>query len=469
MSIRARLLFTTIAVVFIPVYFLNRHAVDFFDRFTRTALEREMGQTAFAAGELYREFSDARDQEVLHGLLHRIAAHADSRIRLFNHEGALRYDSAQLDDYLAQTESGAWPELNEAYTGAYGARYTVTPDRKYVFYYIAHPVLAEEEVLAVVHVARHTQPIIRAIVRMRENQRMAIGIALAVAGLFAVVVAQTLTWRLRRLTRAAAECGQGRPFPESEWRGGDEISRLGRAFASMARALQQRNQYNRAFMSDTLHELRAPVSAMEGAIEILEDEGDHSPEVRTRFTRLLRDENRRLHRLVGELAELTRLDTEDHAHTRQECDLFELLQESATRFEAAREGLPTPTIRLHGPRAPTIISCLPWRMEQVFQNLLENAARHTAPEGLITLTVRVEGDKVVTECRDTGCGIPPENLARVFDRFFTTARKGGTSSHSGLGLAIVRGIIENHGGEITADNHPDGGARFTFSLPLSGG
>jgi two-component system sensor histidine kinase ChvG len=127
------------------------------------------------------------------------------------------------------------------------------------------------------------------------------------------------------------------------------------------------------------------------------------------------------------------------------------------------------TVRLDAPPGPLSVLAAPERLVQVFENLLANAVSFSPPGATVAVTARQEGATVVVDVDDEGPGIPPEHLDRIFDRFFTSRPPGNGEPHDGLGLAIVRALVEGYGGSVVASNRPGGGARLTVRLPVAKG
>jgi two-component system sensor histidine kinase ChvG len=295
-------------------------------------------------------------------------------------------------------------------------------------------------------------------------------LALAFAAVVAAVLAQTMTRRLRRLTRASADFAKGYAPFELTVRGRDEIGELGRAVQSMAAELERRNRYNREFVSILLHELKTPLTSIKGASELLEGTASDKPDARQKFLANIRFEAERMIRMVGELAELTRLDTDTAPARRVRADYPALVREIVERLEPGLDPGHAP-ISVAVPEKPIHVRAAPDRIEQLLANLLDNAIRHTPPDGAIQVTVE-EGPAgcVITRVKDTGCGIPAANLAKVFDPFFTTVPRDKPLDYgSGLGLAIARSIVENHHGRLSVESEPGHGATFIVTLPLDSG
>ena len=465
-SLRWRLLAVTLLVVFLPVWWMHREAVRFFDRFSSRAQEEHMRETAFAAGELLRRMPrDLPGEWIrLDDTLRLIAARDQTRFRVYDRAGALRIDTG--------LPAGATPAANDvpatvasALGGRYKASWELTSDRKFIWYHCAEPVLDGDEVVGVIYVSRHTNPIIQAVSQMQRNQQTAMFAALGLAGAASVLLAWTLTRRLRRLARGAAAVAGGAAQTLEPLSGRDEIAELSRAFATMTDELARRNRYNREFVSTTLHELKAPLTAIRGAAEILQHGAGERPDAREKFLASILHQSDRMARLVEELNLLTRVDAEASAAPREAVDVCALLRGVAERAELAFEP-PRARLVAEVPSEPLVVTAHAAQLEQVVLNLLDNAFRYTPEAGEVRLAARPAGDRVVVEVADNGPGIAPSNLPKIFDRFFTTEPKGLRREYgSGLGLAIAKAIVEGHGGVISAASEPGRGAVFTVSLP----
>ncbi|HOO78215.1 MAG TPA: ATP-binding protein [bacterium] len=473
-SIRWKLIVAFLVVVIIPILLLRRHALDFFDRFTRGALEQEMVAYALIIGEQYRSMvleappeTRAEMEARFQRILSRCGPDILSRLRIIDREGTVRFDSH--DDSTIGKDFSARPEVARALEGKYGSSCSLTDDRQFMYYYIAHPLLDREgNVLAVAMVSRHTNPIIQAIDRMKTDQSRALYAAAAAAVAVAVLLSFTITRRLRTLTRAAGKTAGTGTGAIPRIKGKDEIGALARSLETMTKELDRRNLYNRDFVSETLHELKTPLTSIIGAVELLEGRAGEESDSRRRFLSNIRHDAERMHRLVGELSRLTLLDTESMESARETVNYPDFLLGVLGRAEEAFER-PRARIEVDITAEECPVDIVPGRMEQVILNLLENAFRYTPPEGTVTVSVSKNGREwVVTEVADTGSGIAAANLERVFDRFFTTVpRDRERGFGSGLGLAIARRIIEKHAGTIEVESAPGKGSVFRFRLPLA--
>ena len=227
-----------------------------------------------------------------------------------------------------------------------------------------------------------------------------------------------------------------------------EVGRLASAVTSMAMRLQARIGYIGEFASNVSHEFKTPLATLKGTLELLEDDPDMPEVQRRRFFDNANRELVRLEALVQGLLSLARADAEP---AWEAVDLDALVESVARRRPVIVEG---PFGSVSGD---------PAQLELVLLNLVDNALQHGRggdPERQVTVTVRAVAGAQGFAVHDDGCGISEGNLARVFDRFFTTDRAQGT----GLGLALVRAIVERHGGELRVHSEP-GHTTFTVRLP----
>jgi len=250
--------------------------------------------------------------------------------------------------------------------------------------------------------------------------------------------------------------------------GSDEVREVAQAFNEMAAALEQAESLRRNLVADVAHELRTPLSVLQGNLRAILD--DVYPLDKAEVARLY-DHTRLLSRLIGDLRELAQAEAGQLELNLQEIDLVGLLADMVAAFGpvAEAEGVALDAqIPADLPRVPAD----PARISQVLHNLLANALRHTPAGGTISLHAGYEAGErqhVWLTVQDSGEGIAAEHLPHVFDRFYRgdPARSRATGG-AGLGLAIVRAIVEAHGGQVSAasDGIPGHGSAFTVRLPL---
>lgn len=468
MSIRWKFIAVCILIVFVPIFFLNKYSIDFFDRFTRTALEEHMIDHAFIIGNelAARGVDDLEARQALQARIESYGKELNTRIQIVATNGTVLADS-QTEQVGA--DIGGLKEVALAMQGQYGARNQLTPDHQYMYYYIALPIKnSDGETLLIAHLSRHTSHIIGAINRMIRSHRVAYALSLGVAAIIAVLTALTLIHPLRRLTRAAQAYAGGERQFKCRIRGRDEIAQLQKAIKSMTEEIERKNTYNREFLATAAHELKTPLAAIQAAAEVLAGGAFENPAAREKFIANIQFETKRLDRLVGELRELTRFDAESVRRQSEVRDCDELFEEILGRILST---LPDEKARIELRKSgeKLRLRVVPEQIEQVLSNLLENAVRYTPADGSIAVAIhRADDETAAVSVKDSGCGIAPELQQRIFEQFFTTEAQNGSNAHgSGLGLAIAKSIIENHGGRIAVASSPGQGAEFTFNLPLA--
>lgn len=287
--------------------------------------------------------------------------------------------------------------------------------------------------------------------------------AAGVAAVAAFLLARALTEPLRRLENGAALLAAGDLTHRVQTGGPDEVAALGESFNAMADALQKAEELRRRMVADVAHELRNPLAAARAQAEGM---AEGVIAVETARLESLVDDLARLSRLVDDLQELALAEAGRLTYVIQPLDIAALAWNEAQRATALAK--PGVEVRTSNPPDPVIIEGDEGRLSQVMRNLLSNALRHTSA-GVVEVTVTVLHDEGMAEVRvsDTGAGIAAEDLPYVFERFYRadsarTSHAGG----AGLGLAIARRIVEDHGGEVFAYSEPGQGASVGFRIPL---
>lgn len=297
--------------------------------------------------------------------------------------------------------------------------------------------------------------------RLTRAGLTAAGIAAGLALLLALLLAYTVLRPVRALTQAAHRLGEGDLSQRVQAQGNDELAELGQTFNRMADSLQQAHESRKALTADIAHELRTPLAVQRAHLEALQD-GVYPLTVEA-LTPIL-EQNQLLTRLVADLRTLALAEAGELKLERQPIDLAALAERVAGRFEA--QAAPR-AIRLTvtRPPEPLSLSLDPQRVEQILGNLLSNALRHTPDGGQIRLSVTRQGTRAQVQVQDSGPGIPPEALPYIFDRFYRADKaRSRHDGGAGLGLSIARQLAEAHGGTLSAENAPEGGARFTLEL-----
>lgn len=290
-----------------------------------------------------------------------------------------------------------------------------------------------------------------------------VGLSVLLAAGAALWLARGFLAPLKRLTSATHQLAAGHFSARVPITRSDEFGRLGQDFNQLAHTLEKNENMRRQFMADVSHELRTPLSVLRGELEALED-GVRA--LTPDSLRSLQVEVATLTKLVDDLYQLSLSDVGALSYRKAGVDLAELLPLSLGAF---RERLAGKSLTV------SLAPCEPGRcrvfgdadrLNQLFNNLLENSVRYTDAGGRLEIACHADGDRVRIDIQDSAPGVPQASLATLFDRFSRMeSSRNRASGGSGLGLAICQNIVEAHGGTLTARQSPLGGLWMEISLP----
>jgi histidine kinase len=291
--------------------------------------------------------------------------------------------------------------------------------------------------------------------------------ALVLIALFTAIITRFLTRPIRELTRAAQELSRGRFGVTVRVRSRDEISQLRRTFNEMSQRLAAFHQSRKELFADISHEIRSPLARIQSDAELLIDR-EMSREEREEHLKAICEEVEGISRLVEDLSIMSQIENNQLTLEASPSSLQKLLIREAGKFRP-QFGEKSVTLRQIMPEDIPPVMMDDKRIGQVISNLLTNALRYTPAGGTIELGVRVNGNMATVWVRDTGPGIPPEALPRIFDRFYRVdPSRSRISGGTGLGLSIAKHFVEAHGGTIRAESEPAKGTCIQFTLPLAG-
>jgi signal transduction histidine kinase len=290
----------------------------------------------------------------------------------------------------------------------------------------------------------------------------------AIAGVISLFAARWLargmTQPLRDMASAARAMETGDYTRRVQSRSRDEVGRLALAFNRMSAELEVLEQSRRDLVANVSHELKTPITAIRAHLENLAD-GVEEPNRKT--LQVMLGQTERLGRLVDQLLDLSKLESGEVPLHLEPMALAPLVDRVFSEISVGR-AVTDVDLRTEV-SATTLVEADEERIHQVVFNLVDNAVRFTPPGGTVTVAASREDDRIVIAVIDTGVGIAPEHLPRLFERFYRAdaARSRDDGGGTGIGLAIAREIVEGHGGRIAAESEPGGGARFTFDLPAA--
>ncbi|HXR86749.1 MAG TPA: stimulus-sensing domain-containing protein [Stellaceae bacterium] len=381
----------------------------------------------------------------------------------------------------AQPSAADYPAVGRAYQGEVAVAVHSVSQSGGLDISAAVPVQNYKVVLGVVLLSAGSSDIEQAVRSVRFSIAELFLISLAVTVLLSIYLAGTIVRPLRLLAAAADRMRSGRgaqpEIPDLASRN-DEIGDLSVAMREMTETIRRRMDAIEHFAADVAHELKNPLTSLRSAVETTLRVAD--PEKQKQLLRLVLEDTKRLDRLVTDISDASRLDAEMSRDERSIVPLGSMLAALIAVYRDAAD-----------PDSPFLALDLPGgvggsgstlnvrgneeRLVRVFRNLLDNAISFSPPGGTITVRARRTGDMIRIAVEDAGPGIPEGKLGAIFDRFYSERPKGEDfGTHSGLGLAISKQIIEAHHGTIRAENRYDGenrlrGARFMVDLPADFG
>jgi signal transduction histidine kinase len=300
--------------------------------------------------------------------------------------------------------------------------------------------------------------------------------ASSISVLFGVFITSSATKVLGDLVNGAEQLGSGDFSTRIAAEGRDEVAMLAQSFNQMVDRLEVADASEKALeearrnlIAWASHDLRTPLASLRAMIDALAEGVVEDADTTHRYLHQSQIEIERMNRLINDLFELAQLDAGSLELQGESASLSDLISDTLERFSARALNA---GIKLEASADPGIdpIWMAPDKIERVLNNLLENALRHTPEGGKVALRAAINRQDVCVTVRDSGHGIPDEDLTRIFDRFYrgekSRSREGYDGGGSGLGLAIARGIVEAHGGSIWAQNNsPDPGSALYFTLP----
>jgi len=476
--IRTRLLLVNVLVVAVPL--LGVGFARFYEREMLRRLEQDMINQAELVRLLLSEDPSGLRLEDRGPLLADAARVTRTRIRLLDEHGALRADShaggppegpeaappslwrrpspEPAPSVLAPpapVDVSQREEVLAALHGHYGAATRFWKDRGVLYLFAAQPIVRDGAVQGVVYVTRSTNPVRAAMYQLRSTLVIILIAALGATVVLSLFLARTISRPLGFLTRAAERIAAGDRAERLKLERRDEIGQLARAFDRMERKLEERARFAAELAADISHEFKSPLAGIRGAAELLSEGAADDPAARQRFLdNILADEDR-LDRLVTRLLELCRVQADPAPK--------ELLDYEALVRDLARRSVGPAPVDVGYHASHTELTGRRALLGSVLSNLLDNAQHHATEGSRVEVRV-AEGPAgtIRTSVHNQGRAITEPNLARLWDRFFTTrAAEGGT----GLGLPIVKAAVEAHGGSVFVLSNDEQGTTFTFDLP----
>ena len=291
-------------------------------------------------------------------------------------------------------------------------------------------------------------------------------LALGLGLLLALGMARWIASPLQNIAFSARQVADGHYQPIA-LEGPTEVKQLARAIDEMGSRVQSSQQSQRDLVANVSHELKTPLTSIQGFAQAIIDGTASSAKELQQAARVIYSEADRMNHLVIDLLDLARFDAGIIRMDRDPINLPELLKSVASRFETQAQKAQV-GLQVHTDVMPELVGDAS-RLEQVFSNLVDNALKHTPPDGLVELSLRRVGEQAYVTVSDTGHGIQPEDQERIFERFYQLdrSRRKKPSQGAGLGLSIAREIVLAHGGTISVQNIEPQGSVFMVKIPFA--
>lgn len=460
-------------------YRLGTYLLDDVDAQTFQATEEVMVDTAHVmAGIIEGEIERGQPkQETLRNAFSHAHQHA-IRAQIFNHtktniglnayltdtKGIVLFDS---DNGLREGQDySRYNDVSRTLAGRYGARSSRAneQDSKSSILYVAAPIRSNEpdhKIIAVLTIYKPQADVLTFITARRRDIFTA---TLLIGGGMILLTGAVFIWLFQpigRLTQYAQSISQGERLPMPHLGKGREVNTLGKALHDMKETLEGR-RYIENYVSTLTHELKSPLAAIRGAVELLDEK--MPDEQRQRFHENIRRETTRSETLVRDLVQLAELEGKPHLDHRRELNLSQLcekiVRETNQRLTAQQVTI-TPHIEQN-----ILLTGDAMVIQLAIANLIENAAGFSPTHGVINLSLKQQDHQAIIDIDDTGPGLPDYAIERAFDRFYSLPRPGSDHKGSGLGLPLVLEAAKLHGGSASLENLPERGCRASLMLPL---
>jgi two-component system, OmpR family, sensor histidine kinase CreC len=421
-------------------------------------------KNALTTGDFAQQIANYRARKVDANIWGMSKETLDFRVLVIDVRGVVQFDSEKRD---VGADYSAWRDVVLALRGEYGARTSRNNeyDAPTSTFYTSAPIVRDGKIIGVLSLAKSTDTVDPFIERAEQRVLRSGFWLLALSLVIGVFVTLWTVWEVRRIAHYADEVDAGKRVAKPRSRG--ELGKLAGAIDSMRLRLEGQHYVER-YVTALTHELKSPLAAVRASGELLRDELPAAD--RERFANHVVEQSERMRVSVDRLLELTRLEQTRQLERREHVSVAALLADArascATQAEFANVAIEiapvAASLKCHADRE---------LMGLALTNLIDNAIAFSSKGGRVVLAAQPASKEIVLSVTDEGAGIAPEMMERIGERFVSTARPNGAAKSSGLGLSIVKQVVELHGGVFVianASNAPEAarGAVARISLPV---
>ena len=392
-----------------------------------------------------------------------ISGDIDTRITVISEDGTVLADSQQ--NPVTMDNHHERPELRQAQESGLGVvtRFSETLSKS--MRYMAMPVDDANHHYGYIRVALPLSQIDQRLDRLQNVVIVAASLTAIIALLLGFWIARSFASPISRMTDIAQLFSVGDYKQRLEIDRQDEMGELAKTLNLFAETAEQREATRRDFIANASHELKTPVTAIQGISETLLEDSSMDEETRQHFLQKVNGQSIRLSQLISDLLALSRLESSD-IDSFENIDLKEIIEDGCNELQplAKEKAL---SLRMQCPETKVIVSGDEKSLSQLIINLLDNAVKYTPENGKVTVQLKTNHGQAIIEVQDNGIGIEPAEQQRIFERFYRVDKArskilGGT----GLGLSIVKHIVIRHQGHIVLESATGQGSLFRVTLPL---
>lgn len=456
-SLNSRLFLSYVAVILVCLVLVSLGLLVFVQPVWALSATRQLEAAARATLPRLRQIDSPAQ---LHGLLAQAAEEQGARVLLLDETGTVRFDSDDGEWVAEALELVQHTPVGQA--GFQGA-FTAPDGGRWVFFGQPAPRSPGGTPQTVMFVAPREHLLAWFAENLLPPLAQAGLIALVLSMLLALLIRTWIAAPLHRVAEAAEAIAHGATGARAPIAGPSEVQALAHSFNTMAGRVEAAHQSQRDLVANVSHELKTPLTSIQGFSQALLDGTAQTPEAAARAARVIHEQSEHMCRMVESLLVLARFDAGQMTMERQAVGLVPLLRTCVDKLMPQAESAQV-TLELDVPDRLTVVGDAD-RLAQVLANLLDNGIAHTHAGGRVTVAARQEKGQVEVAITDSGEGIPAEELPRIFERFYQVDRSRRHNRGVGLGLAITREIVEAHGGTVVAESVVGLGSKFTVRLP----